>query len=124
MQVSDRPLVLAALLVSASGHVVHNFAEFPLAILWGWETLFPLGVTVLLGAGWYVRPGRGIFVALTGWAAIVLVVGGSSVLPLGFLPFVPEQSASHYAAHVVYALTQLPLFWVGYRGLTTGTGAN
>ncbi len=32
-----------------------------------------------------------------------------SVLPLSILPFVPEQSITHYGAHVVYTLGQVPL---------------
>lgn len=109
--------VLVALALSAAGHVVHNLAEFPPGILLGWETLFPLAVTVALG-GWLVaRPSRFAFGAAGGWALVVIVGGGGSVLPLGVLPFVPDQSLSHYLAHLVYALAQLPLLWVAYRGL-------
>lgn len=113
----DRSTVLVALIVSAAGHVVHNLAEFQPSILFGWETLFPLGVTVLVGAGLIYRPGRIVYAVSAGWALIVLVVGGGSVVPFAFLPFVPEQSASHYLAHLVYALTQVPLVWVGIRGV-------
>lgn len=120
--VPGRATVLAALLVSAAGHVLHNLAEFPPAILFGWETLVPLGVTVLLGAGLVYRPGRGPYAAAIGWALVVIVFGGGSVLPFGFLPFVPDQSASHYLAHLVYALAQLPLLWVGYRGIGGSPG--
>lgn len=110
-------ILLLALAGSAAGHVVHNLAEFPPAVLVGPETLLPLGATVALGAALWLRPGRPTY-ALTGaWAALVLVVGGGSVLPLGVLPFDPEQSASHYAAHLAYALAQLPLLWVATRGL-------
>ncbi len=38
-----------------------------------------------------------------GWGVLNLVIGGIvSVLPLPILPFVPEQSVTHYGAHVVY----------------------
>ena len=40
-----------------------------------------------------------------------------SVLPLSILPFVPEQSITHYGAHVVYAVGQIPLIVLGYRAL-------
>lgn len=113
--------VLVALVLSAAGHVVHNLAEFPPGFLLGWETLFPLAVTVALGAWLLARPGRLAFGAAGGWALVVIVGGGGSVLPLGALPFVPDQSVSHYLAHLVYALAQLPLLWVAYRGLA-GTG--
>lgn len=109
--------IVGALVVSGLGHVIHNLQEFPITILFGWETLFPLAVTVLLGVAWYWSPRRTTYAAMVGWAAIVMVFGGGSVIPFGFLPFVPEQSVAHYAAHVVYAVTQLPLLWVGLQGL-------
>lgn len=47
--------------------------------------------------------------ALATYAAINLVGGFLSMLPLSWLPFQPEQTASHYLVHAVYALWQLPL---------------
>lgn len=114
---TDGRVVAAALLVSAGGHVLHNLAEFPVGILLGPETLVPLAVTILLGVGWLVRRGRGTYAAMAAWAAIVLVVGGGSVLPLEVLPFAPEQSVAHYAAHLLYAVAQLPLLGVGVTGV-------
>lgn len=108
--------IVGALAVSGLGHVIHNLQEFPVTVLFAWETLFPLGVTVLLAVSWYRGPRRLTYATMAGWAAIVIVFGGGSVLPFGFLPFVPEQSVAHYAAHVVYAVTQLPLLWVGLHG--------
>ncbi|MGH2490866.1 MAG: hypothetical protein ACRDF9_05100 [Candidatus Limnocylindria bacterium] len=32
-----------------------------------------------------------------------------TVLPLPFLPFAPEQTVSHYVAHVIYIAAGLPL---------------
>lgn len=113
--------VITALFISGAGHVIHNVAEFPLAILLGWETLLPLGVTALIGIALLRRPGRTASAVAGAWALIVLLLGGGSVLPLGFLPFVPEQSVSHYVAHLVYAVTQLPLLWVAVRGVTAGS---
>lgn len=109
--------VVAAVGASIAGLIVHNLAEFPPAILVAPETLVPVVITLLLGVGMLRRPGRGVYLATTAWAAIVLVVGGGSVLPLGVWPFVPEQTAGHYAAHVVYAVGQLPLLWLAVRGL-------
>lgn len=111
--------LLAALGLSAAGHVVHNLLEFPVTVLLGWETLVPLAVTVGLGAWLLTRPGRLAFGAAGVWALVVILGGGGSVLPLGVLPFVPDQSVSHYQAHLGYALAQLPLIWVAYRGLLT-----
>lgn len=115
-QVGQRTVLVAAV-VSIAGHVVHNLEEFPLAVLVGWETLVPVGVTVLLVAWLLGRPGRSASLATAGWALLVIVVGGGSVLPLPIWPFVPAQTVSHYAAHVVYALTQVPLLWVAVRSL-------
>lgn len=112
--------VVAAFVVSGFGHVLHNLEEFPVTILFGWETLVPLGVTVVLGVAWSRRAGRSAYALMAGWAAIVIVFGGGSVIPFGFLPFVPEQSASHYLAHVVYVVTQLPLLYVGLHGVRGG----
>jgi hypothetical protein len=48
-----------------------------------------------------------------GWVVLNLIGGGLlSVLPLPFLPWVPEQSLAHYAVHVVYAAAQLPALWL------------
>jgi hypothetical protein len=109
-------IILGALVVSGLGHVIHNLQEFPVTVLFGWKTLFPLAVTVLLGIAWYWGSGRTAYGAMAAWAAIVIVFGGGSVILFGFLPFVPEQSVAHYAAHVVYAVTQVPLLWVGFQG--------
>ncbi len=41
-------------------------------------------------------------------------IGGGilSVLPVGLFPFEPEQSWKHYAFHLVYTVTQVPLVWI------------
>jgi hypothetical protein len=111
--------VVFAVAASISGLLVHNIEEFGLSILLGPETWVPVAITVLLGVALLKRPGTGVFVATIGWAVIVIVVGGASVLPLWIWPFTPEQTVSHYVAHLVYALAQLPLLWVGWRGFRT-----
>ena len=46
------------------------------------------------------------------------MIGGIvTVLPLPILPFVPEQSITHYGAHVVYTIGQVPLVVLAYRAL-------
>ena len=56
--------------------------------------------------------------AILCWALLTLVIGGVvSVLPLAALPFQPEQSTSHYLAHVVYALGQVPLVLLAVTAL-------
>ena len=104
--------------------LVHNLEEFGPWILIGPETWVPAAITVLLGVAMFRRPGIGVFIAAMGWAAIVIVFGGASVLPLPIWPFTPEQTVSHYTAHVVYALAQLPLGWVGWRGFQVTRRSN
>lgn len=113
----NRRHVVLAVGGSIGGLLVHNLAEFPPAILLAPETVVPVGLTVFVGVILLRRPGRGVFLTAAAWAVIVIVFGGGSVLPLDILPFVPEQTVGHYAAHVVYALAQLPLLWVSWRGL-------
>jgi hypothetical protein len=81
------------------------------------ENSGPLLVAVGLGAAYAARPGSLPVASLAlAWGVLNLVVGGIvTVLPLPFLPFAPEQSPSHYAAHVVYTLGQVPLVLVSYR---------
>lgn len=102
---------------SIGGLLVHNLAEFPPQILFAPETLVPVALTVLVGVAMRRRPTRSVFLVAAVWALIVFVFGGGSVLPLNVLPFVPEQTLGHYAAHAVYALAQLPLLWVAWQGI-------
>ena len=113
---STQRYALPALVVSGTGHVIHNLADFPVTILLGWETLFPLTVTVLLGVALIYRPGRSAYAAAVIWALVVLLGAVVTVIPFGFLPFIPDQSISHYAVHVLYTVTQIPLLWIGIRG--------
>lgn len=113
----DKSHIVLAVGASIGGLLVHNLAEFPLSILFAPETLVPVGITIFVGAALLRRPGRIVFLTTATWAVIVIVLGGGSVLPLDVFPFVPEQTVSHYAAHVIYAFAQLPLLWVAWRGL-------
>ena len=108
--------VVLAVGASIGGLLVHNLEEFGPSILLGPETWVPAAITVLLGVILLRRPSSGVFVAAAVWAVLVIVFGGASVLPLPIWPFTPEQTVSHYTAHLIYALAQLPLLWVGWRG--------
>jgi hypothetical protein len=55
--------------------------------------------------------------ALAIYSAMNLAGAVVTVLPLGFLPFVPDQSVAHYAAHVIYGVCQLPLLTLAIREL-------
>lgn len=105
------PAVMAiGFAASWSAMLAHNLVELPLTPL-DIENTGPLVVDLaLLAAYWRHPTSRGVHVAILGWALLNLVVGGVvTVLPLPVLPFVPEQSVSHYLAHAGYAIGQLPL---------------
>jgi hypothetical protein len=108
----------AALTVSAGSMLAHNLYELPLAPI-DLENSGPIAFAVILGVAYALRPdSNAVAAAALGWGVLNLVIGGIvSVLPLSILPFVPEQSVTHYAAHVVYAIGQVPLVLVSYRAL-------
>lgn len=97
------------LILSGTGHLVHNVQEFGVSILVAWETLLPVAVTVALIGAVRRQISTGVLRIVGAWGLLVLVAGGGSVLPLSVLPFEPEQSTTHYVTHAVYALLQLPL---------------
>ena len=105
-----------AALLSWGSMAAHNLYELPISPL-ALENTGPLAVTLLLVMVHLVRPASRVpLAALFGWAALNLIGGGViSVLPLPFLPFEPEQSLSHYLAHVVYGLGQVPLLVVTWK---------
>jgi hypothetical protein len=124
---TDRRRPSAAILVvvsviAAAGMVAHNVFEFGPAFLLNSETLLPLGIFALLAVLAWAMPANAIVhVLLLAWAVLNLVGGGIlSVLPLGLFPFRPEQSLGHYAIHLVYGVSQMPLIVVAARGLTRG----
>ena len=104
---------LVALLVALSwfGLVVHNFIERV-----DGSTAYMAVVGAMVYAVWWLVPARWlgdwILVLL---AAVHLLGAIVTIIPLAILPFVPEQSATHYASHVVYGSAQLPLVWVIVR---------
>jgi hypothetical protein len=93
---------------------VHTVREF------GYSGLFSLGtgmipvvaVQTVLFIVWGLVPSRrsAMTLALV-VTAIFQLVGGAiiSVLPLSFLPFIPEQTLEHYLSHVFLGITQIPL---------------
>jgi hypothetical protein len=107
-----------ALTVSALSMLAHNLYELPLSPI-DLENSGPIAFAGLLGVAYAVWPdSKAVAAAAFGWGVLNLVIGGIvSVLPLSILPFVPEQSITHYGAHVVYAVGQIPLVVLGYRAL-------
>lgn len=108
----------SAALLSWGSMAVHNLYELPISLI-ALENIGPLAVTLLLVMAHFAWPASRVpLVALLGWAVLNLIGGGIiSVLPLPFLPFEPEQSLSHYLAHVVYGLGQVPLLVVTWMAL-------
>jgi hypothetical protein len=114
----SRAAMAIALLVSGASMLAHNLYELPLSP-GAPENAGPLVVDAALALGYAVWPGsRGVAVAALGWGLLNLVIGGLlSVLPLPVLPFVPEQSLTHYLAHVVYTAGQVPLVLLAWRAV-------
>jgi hypothetical protein len=120
----DRPspsasAIYATSAIAAGGMLAHNVLELGPAFLLDPQTLIPLGIFAILAIlAARETAGRATWIALLAWAVLNLVGGGIlSVLPLGLLPFQPEQSLGHYGAHVVYTLAELPLVVVAWSGV-------
>ncbi len=109
-------MFVAAAAVAALGMLAHNLLSLPLP-LGAPENVGPVLVWCGLVAWHLATRGAGAArAALLAWTALNLVVGGIvTVLPLPFLPFVPEQTLSHYLAHLIYTITQIPMLWVLLR---------
>ena len=106
----DRVAAVApAAVISILGLCLHNVADLDDQYPWSIETLGPAVFLAACLVIWRLRP-RPAGTLLLAWALLNLLGGAVlSVLPLPFLPFVPEQSVRHYSFHVLYALTQVPL---------------
>ncbi len=98
--------------------LAHDLYELPLSPV-HLENSGPLAVAAGLTIAYAAWPtSRLVALAIVAWAALNLVVGGVlTVLPLPGLPFAPELSVTHYVAHLVYGLGQVPLLVVGRRAL-------
>lgn len=107
----EPPAVAALVALSWLGEVLHNAIELPQLTLLSPENLFPGLISVLLFLVWWRVPDERAPAALLFlWGGIHLLFGAIlSVLPLSFLPFVPDQTTRHYLSHVLYGLAQLPL---------------
>ena len=114
-------LMLMFTLLSWLGEYTHNLAELPSLTLISPENSLPALISLALFGVWWLMPfNRTPTVLLLAWSLLHLI-GGSfvSVMPFGFLPFYPEQTLGHYAAHVVYGLAQLPLIMLAVQRLRT-----
>lgn len=123
---SVHPLwVLGALIVSYMGLWVHEFHRVPASLGLTPEGVFSLLLPALvIFLAWWRFP-RHLTPISAMWALGLIHLLGAcvTVLPLAVLPFVPEQTVSHYLAHAVYAAAQIPLLLVAFR-LTRRRGAS
>ncbi len=120
-------MTAAAVVLAWAGMAVHDVYELPALVPASPQFTLPSAMYLALGAAWILRPLAATRWLLGVWLVLNLVGGGIlSVLPLPFLPWAPEQSFSHYAVHLVYALTQLPALRILARALSgpvvRGTG--
>lgn len=116
MRPISRTAMAVALAISWGSMLAHNLYELPLG-LQDPENYGPLMLVAAIGVAYAAWPRSPLIAgAALGWGLLNLVIGGIvSVLPLSVLPFVPEQSLTHYGAHVVYTLGQVPLVVLSYR---------
>lgn len=125
MQTSARPIssgrtfpvhplwVAGALIVSIMGFWFHEVYRVPASTGFTPEWLLTLLFAALVFPPWWRFPRHVASIAAI-WALglIHLLAAVLTVLPLAFLPFVPEQTVSHYLVHTCYAVAQAPLFLV------------
>lgn len=104
--------------ISLIGMAIHQIFEFPDDFRMN-VTLIVI-MSIILGLIVYQvrKSGKGYFILLL-FGLIHLIGGGLTVFPLGFLPFVPDQSIGHYISHLIYALTQIPLIYLSIINLAT-----
>jgi hypothetical protein len=109
----ERPVrwIAAFVFLSWVGEFLHNRIELPGLGLLSQENSITALITAALFLLWWFLPSRK-------WPAILLfswgmlhLLGGAilSVIPFSFLPFYPEQTLTHYLAHHLYGLAQIPL---------------
>jgi hypothetical protein len=111
-----------ATLISFVGFLLHNIREFRIAGLLAPDTATVPVVVIQLSLYviWWRLPSlrTPAFLALLVFGLLHLIGGAIlSVLPLEVLPFIPEQSLTHYFSHILYGVAQVPLICVTTKGL-------
>jgi hypothetical protein len=111
--------MFAVTALSWLGEYVHNLYELPQLSVLSPENSITAVISLALFCVWWLTPlSRAAALLLLGWSLLHLIGGAIiSVMPLPFLPFYPEQTLDHYAAHLVYGLAQIPLIVVAIRQL-------
>lgn len=114
-----RPSLDSALVAAIVGAAIHDVAEF------GRPAPSNTGALLVVGASaaWCARSdtrriqtiGAAVLVAV----AVTFLIGGAvaSVLPLPLWPWQSEQTLSHYAIHLLWAVSIVPLLLVSIAEL-------
>lgn len=121
-----RPLVIILSLAAAwLGLWVHELYRVPSALGLTLDGSLPLFAIAVILLAWWLRAAnkRAPTRALLIYGLINGVGGLLSVLPLPFLPFVPEQVLEHYLVHALYAICQVPLIMVALAMSAGGKAA-
>jgi len=126
--ISARVLVMAAAFAWV-GLWLHELVRVPRLLGFTPDgDLFMIPILAVL-VFWRLRDAgrrRSPSIALAGYAAVGLLGAIITVLPLGLMPFRPEQTFAHYWAHAGYAASQLPLLAITAKELgghrTGGSG--
>ena len=77
------------------------------------DLVVTVGLLAAIRTRLHLRARRWVLVA---WTVTTLLAAVLTVLPLSWLPFRPEQTATHYVAHLVFGLCQLPLLALALTG--------
>lgn len=101
--------VVVGAIIGWIGLFIHNVADLPGQTILSAESLIPLLISCALVVLWFTPLRRGAAWTLLAWGVLNLAGAVVTVLPLEVLPFEPDQSITHYAFHLVYGLTQLPV---------------
>jgi len=116
----DRVIIATA--VSWLGLWVHEVHRVPSLLgITPDGDLFMLPIAAGLAIWWSRSRGTSAAGALAAYAIVNLVGGLVSVLPLGWLPFTPEQTLAHYSVHLIYAACQVPLLGLAFKRLQPGS---
>ena len=106
-----RLAIILAVALAWVGLWMHEFYRVPSALGLTLDGSLPLLAIAIALLVWWLRAAdkRAATWALLIYGLVNGIGGFLSVLPLPFLPFVPEQTLDHYLVHVWYALCQVPL---------------
>ncbi len=99
------------------GEVVHNAIELPSLTILSPENSIPGLVAALLLGAYLFLPGQRVAIFLLfGWGLLNMIGGGIiSVLPLSIFPYAPAQTLTHYLAHALYTVAEVPLVVTSWK---------